>query len=153
MDVVKILFVILTFLISFGLSGCSSNVEPSNKNYIEGNIEGNIEGAVEANVNVLAEQSEKTMMNDLEIKVKDELTHALLNKDFRLYATSGRRITFPGVLVEDTEFVNRYCGKKFMASTGDVIRSEEQKTLRKQSVEYAKKYNQLILEYCQKENN
>jgi hypothetical protein len=141
MGVVKVLFVILTFFISFGLSSCSSNSNSST------------EGTVETSINVQPDKSEKAMVEESDLILKNELANALLNKDFRLYATSGRRVTFPGVLVEDTEFVNRYCGKKFMANTGDVIRSEEQKTLRKQRVKYAKKYNQLMLKYCQKENN
>lgn len=79
---------------------------------------------------------------------QDEITMALKDKDYRLYATSGRRTTFPGIDSSDIDFVQLHCGKKYMANTGDVIVSQVQQLLREKNVEYMKNYNVQMLRIC-----
>jgi len=91
---------------------------------------------------------EKPNKQNLLVAVEQAAEVAVSNKDFRLYATSGRRITFPGVDNSDYRFVEEVCGKKHFSNTGDVISSEEQREQRKNNINYMKMYNQKVLKEC-----
>jgi len=90
--------------------------------------------------------SQKQATSEVEL----ELGQAVANKDFRLYVTSGRRFTLPGVIKSEKESLISQCGRKFMFGTGDVFKSKQQRTERKQKIAYMTQYNQLMIKYCQK---
>jgi len=80
--------------------------------------------------------------------VDTEVFQARKNNDFRVYGTSGRNITIPGIKSEDRSFAVEHCGIKFMKGTGDVIKTPEQREKRKEKVAYMKSYNQRIFVFC-----
>jgi len=80
--------------------------------------------------------------------VDTEVHQARKNNDFRLYGTSGRNITVPGVNSEERSYAIELCGIKFMEGTGDVIKTPEQRQKRKEKVAYMKSYNQRIYVLC-----
>ncbi|WP_448548892.1 hypothetical protein [Thalassotalea fusca] len=80
--------------------------------------------------------------------VDTEVFQARKNNDFRVYGTSGRNITIPGISSEDRSFAVEQCGIKFMKGTGDVIKTPEQRQERKEKVAYMKSYNQRIFVLC-----
>jgi len=79
-----------------------------------------------------------------------EIESAIANKDFRLYATSGRRVTIPSTSSAEFTEVKSACGLKYLANTGDVIKSEEQRSLRKVNIDYMIAYNKKMLLICRK---
>jgi len=88
--------------------------------------------------------------NKVEFAVELALDKAIANKDFRFFATSGRRITLPGVIENEKELLISQCGVKFMPDTGDVLKSEQQRMERKLKVVYMTEYNQRIMRSCRK---
>ncbi|MCJ8320543.1 MAG: hypothetical protein MJK12_12970 [Colwellia sp.] len=80
--------------------------------------------------------------------VEQDAKSAVNKKDFRLYATSGRRITFPGIDNNEYIFVEEVCGKKYFPQTGDVINSEQQRKQRKMNINYMEVYNKKMLVVC-----
>jgi len=80
--------------------------------------------------------------------IDEEVEKALSQSDYRLYATSGRRIVYPGIVSEKFNKVMEQCGRKFMADTGDVIRSEQQKMDRKQKLAYMALFNKRMIVNC-----
>jgi len=94
--------------------------------------------------NASEDSKELTILKNVEQEIKS----AASNKDFRLYATSGRRITFPGINNDDYMYVEKNCGKKYFPKTGDVISSEEQRIERKKKIDYIKAYNFKMLIAC-----
>ena len=84
-------------------------------------------------------------------EVDTELEQALMKNDFRLYATAGRRVVFPGIANQDIGFVIETCGRKFIAHTGDTLtsdQSDQQRLLRNHQIAYAQAYNQHMIKHC-----
>ena len=79
-----------------------------------------------------------------------EIEQAIANNDFRLYGTSGRRLTIPSINNDKVDSIKERCGIKFLPNTGDVIKSEEQRAERKKNIEYLELYNERMLTLCQK---
>ncbi len=86
--------------------------------------------------------------NNTKSAVELELEQATANKDFRLYATSGRRLTVPGVTENDKASLISQCGRKFMSGTGDVLKSEQARTERKFKIVYMTTYNLKMTMVC-----
>lgn len=86
-------------------------------------------------------------------RVDVDINKAVVNQDFRLYATSGRRTTFPGINNEQLIFVTNVCGKKYFPDTGDVIHSEQQRKQRKNNIAYMQVFNEKMLLLCRKNNH
>lgn len=82
--------------------------------------------------------------------VNQSVNAAVANKDYRLYATSGRRITFPGIKNSEYVVVEESCGKKYYPKTGDVISSEAEREQRKKTIDYMTSYNQKMFKVCSK---
>ena len=83
-----------------------------------------------------------------DITVEQAIANAIASKDFRLYATSGRRITLPGIAESEFTALKTQCGVKFTEGTGDVIRSASQREQRTQVVHYMTSFNVLMKALC-----
>jgi len=81
-----------------------------------------------------------------------EIALAITKQDFSLYGTSGRRVTLPGVNMDEYDYVKAHCGIKHLPNAGDVIRSEEQRIARKKVVDYMMAYNKQMLGQCRTHN-
>ena len=77
-----------------------------------------------------------------------EIEVAMTNQDFRLYGTTGRRVTIPGINVDEYDYAKAHCGIKHLPNTGDVLKSEEQRIDRNNTVDYMKEYNRKMLKLC-----
>jgi len=84
-------------------------------------------------------------------KLVDAVQEAIAKSDYRLYATTGRSTTFPGINSVYFKEVSTLCGKKFMSGTGDVIRSPEQRVERKKLLDYMGTFNQQMIIICRKQ--
>ncbi len=84
-------------------------------------------------------------------KLVDAVKNAIAKGDYRLYATTGRSTTFPGINAIYFKEVSTLCGKKFMSGTGDVIRSPEQRVERKKRLDYMGTFNQQMIIICRKQ--
>ncbi len=83
-------------------------------------------------------------------KVDQAIELAIANQDFRLYVTSGRRVTFPGINNDELDHVKDRCGVKYLSNTGDVITSEQQRAERKSTIDFMARYNKKMLLLCDK---
>jgi len=81
-------------------------------------------------------------------EIDKEIREALLQGDYRLYASSGRRTVYPGIGNEEFEKVRKHCGHKFMKHTGDVIRTEQQIIARKQKLAFMAVFNKRMIVNC-----
>lgn len=86
----------------------------------------------------------------LTIQVKEKLTLALANKDYRLLGLSGRRITAPGVPTKQMTEAIKLCGIKILPNSGDVVRNEQDKAARKSVFQLAEQFNLKMFRHCQK---
>jgi hypothetical protein len=84
----------------------------------------------------------------LDTRISTEVALAITKHDYRLIAFTGRRITIPGLSPENMKSAQNICGTKFMADTGDVIRSEQERMARKYKYEFAAGYNRQIYRLC-----
>ncbi len=94
----------------------------------------------------------KAVADDMAVllnKIDADVAMAISNNDYRLLATSGRRITFPGISNDDFDFAEKNCGKNILASMGDVVKSDEQRAARTEKLKYMKAYNQAMFKICQ----
>jgi len=85
-----------------------------------------------------------------EAKVAQALKEAQLLGDLRLYATTGRRATLPGIAQDESEQAKTLCGVQYMTGTGDVISTPEQREKRKHLIDFMTSYNRVIFEMCKK---
>ncbi|AQS36668.1 hypothetical protein Sps_01502 [Shewanella psychrophila] len=85
-----------------------------------------------------------------QISVAEAIQEAEVLGDYRIYGTSGRRITLPGIAASDNEQAQALCGVQYMTGTGDVISSPEQRLKREQLLDFMTSYNQAIFEVCKK---
>lgn len=85
-----------------------------------------------------------------ESKVTAAVKEAQLLGDLRLYATTGRRATLPGISQEESEQAKTLCGLQYMAGTGDVISTTEQREKRKDLIDFMTAYNRVIFDMCKK---
>lgn len=81
-------------------------------------------------------------------KVKVAIEQALKDKDYRLYVTSGRRVTIPGIENPDVDKLKNSCGFRYMDGVSDVLRHPEEMEKRKESLTFMAEYNRLVLKYC-----
>lgn len=94
-------------------------------------------------------ESKKIMLDDsFSLELEQALTLAKDNQDYRLFVTSGRSMSIPGVKSENYQEMVERCGKKYNPSTGDVITSEEQSLERKKAINFMRKYNEQIIIFC-----
>ncbi|WP_299796433.1 hypothetical protein [uncultured Shewanella sp.] len=85
-----------------------------------------------------------------ESRVERAVEEARLLGDLRLFATTGRRATLPGIAQEEVEQAKALCGVQYMAGTGDLISTTEQREKRKQLIDFMTAYNRVIFEICKK---
>ena len=111
--------------------GCSSEVAPEHVNAIDSKPE-----------QVVIEQATSNAL-------REGVALAVQENDYRLFVTSGRSKSIPGVSASDYQRVIELCGEKYMPATGDVLTSEKQRLARKQAVDYMKGYNKEMLTLCQ----
>ena len=94
-------------------------------------------------------ESKKIMLDDsFSLELEQALTLAKDNQDYRLFVTSGRSMSIPGVKSENYQEMIERCGKKYNPSTGDVITSDEQRLERKKAINFMRKYNEQIIIFC-----
>lgn len=86
--------------------------------------------------------------NEHKTEAERAVQEAITKSDLRFLATQGRRTTFPGLDETADKVLIDHCGYRFLEGTGDVIKSAEDKVLRKEKVVYASEYNQLIKQHC-----
>ena len=86
-----------------------------------------------------------------ETRLESAIKQAKLEKDYRLFATKGRRVTLPGIDNEQFENAKSTCGIKHLKNSGDVLRNEQDKENRRLNFQFAKEFNQVIYSLCLKE--
>jgi hypothetical protein len=84
----------------------------------------------------------------IEAQIAQAIEDAQLQGDLRLYATTGRRATLPGITQDDSEYAKSLCGVQYMTGTGDAFSTAEQREKRKQLIHFMTSYNQVIFEFC-----
>ena len=99
-----------------------------------------------ANQSTLAQ----TVLTDV-TKLSEAIAIAKQDKDYRLLVTSGRSMSIPGVKASEYQTLLELCGKKYRAETGDVIKSQEQRSERKMLVDFMRQYNEQMVAICQRE--
>ena len=85
--------------------------------------------------------------------LNDNIEEAQAQGDYRLYATSGRRLVFPGIDNSQFEEVIKRCGKKYMPNTGDVVKSTEEKNERAKNFKYMSLFNKRMIVDCFNQTN
>ena len=102
-----------------------------------------------------AENTEHHQTADMKwLKYADPEADANLSiqkQDFKLLAFAGKVTSFPGVGIESS-ILQKRCGYRLLANSGDALRTKNQLTLRKQLYQYAATFNQLVAAACQKSN-
>ena len=84
--------------------------------------------------------------------VKQDVKQAINNQDFRLIAIAGRGKAIPGIPLEQARQGKTACGSKYIGGLGDSYnKDKEYKNWWQKAREYAKAYNQKIIEYCLKQ--
>jgi len=81
-------------------------------------------------------------------RVDIAIKQALLQKDYRLLVTSSRRVYAPGISTSEQSALLAKCGSKFMAGTGDVIKTEQERNKRKEQIAFMKDYNVEMVSHC-----
>jgi len=114
-------FVLLSL---FALNACTSPVE------------------VESKEEVIS--SQKTI-ND---KVNTRISQALAIKDYRLLGLSGRRITAPGIVIQEMSGAIKRCGIQLLPHSGDVLKTEADRARRKSLFQLAEQFNQQMYLHC-----
>jgi len=71
------------------------------------------------------------------------------DQDYRLLVTATRGINVPGLEQSDVKLATALCGKKYMAKTGDVIKTEQDRIERKKTIAYMRQYNEKMWLLCQ----
>ena len=92
--------------------------------------------------------SESTESEKLSAKVSQAIEQAKKSNDTRLYATSGRRITLPGISAQQQQDMIALCGKKHMDGTGDTLKNIEQRQQRKALILFMTSYNKAMSKIC-----
>lgn len=95
---------------------------------------------------------ESSNADPIEAQVAQAVKEAQLLGDLRLYATTGRRATLPGISQDDTEQAKKMCGVQYMTGTGDAISTTEQREKRKHLIKFMTSYNQVIFEACKQKH-
>lgn len=106
-----------------------------------------------------SEDSVKSMVKNMDIdpeneqlkQVTEEVRQAIEAKDYRLYATTGRRVVLPGIVPEQMEQVKQQCGYKKVDDYKDNYSSVDEREKLAAKRDYAKQYNQIMLAHCQKQ--
>ncbi|WDE04327.1 hypothetical protein SG34_023765 [Thalassomonas viridans] len=73
---------------------------------------------------------------------------ALKNRDFRLYAGTGRSQVLPGISGAERKKALALCGYKPMKGTGDVLKKESQRQELKKKFAFMADYNRRMLAIC-----
>lgn len=82
---------------------------------------------------------------------KADANLAIQKQDFTLLAFAGRATSFPGINNESYS-LRQQCGYRLLPESGDVLKSANDLSLRKQLYQYAAIYNQLVATACQESN-
>jgi len=77
------------------------------------------------------------------------LAVAAQGQDYRLLITATRGINVPGLEQSDVKSAIALCGKKYMAKTGDVINTEQDRIDREKVIAYMRQYNEKMWLLCQ----
>lgn len=85
--------------------------------------------------------------------LNDNIKQAQAQGDYRLYATSGRRLVFPGIDSSKFDEVKARCGKKYMPNMGDVVKSTEEKNERAKNFKYMSLFNKRMIVDCFNQTN
>lgn len=93
--------------------------------------------------------SESSATSVLTQQVQRAIAKAKTEQDFRFYSLAGRRITVPGVDVEQQKDLLKQCGVKPLPDYKDHFKTPEQREQNKQQRAFAKAYNLEILKLCQ----
>lgn len=80
--------------------------------------------------------------------LNDNIREAQSRGDYRLYATSGRRLVFPGIDNSQFEKVMKRCGKKYLPTMGDVVRTTLEKNERTKNFQYMSLFNKRMIVDC-----
>lgn len=96
------------------------------------------------------EQNSDTQAGIISTNLLQALATAEQAQDYRLLATSTRGTNIPGLEQSDYELAIDLCGRKYMPKTGDVIKSEQDRTERKERIVYMRQYNEKMWLACQK---
>ena len=92
--------------------------------------------------------SDPTESEKMSAKVSQAIEQAKKSDDTRLYATSGRRITLPGISAQQQQDMIARCGKKHMDGTGDTLKNIEQRQQRKALILFMTSYNKAMSKIC-----
>lgn len=103
-------------------------------------------GCNQAETEQLAVQSETKQ--EVKSDVSAAIEQAIVNKDFRLLHSKGRRIVVPGLEQLDISLVQSQCGLKPMIKSGDVMKTTEQRQQQKAAYAFAKQFNQAVYQQC-----
>jgi len=95
-----------------------------------------------------SEKKLSTLTTETQTRLTTALAQAKKNNDSRLYATKGRRVVIVGIDQEHFEQAKKLCGIKFLAESGDVLKSEQDKVARRANFQFAQAYNQIIIREC-----
>ncbi|KID56137.1 hypothetical protein JF50_17780 [Pseudoalteromonas luteoviolacea] len=98
--------------------------------------------------NDYAQRQTDSSVNDNTTEVSEAVALALKDKDYRLFATTGRRPILPGLEKMAFSTLKAKCGVKYLSDAGDVLKSEQDKQQRLERYEYAKAYNIQMYAKC-----
>ena len=122
----------LIVLLCFALSACARNDKPSS-----------LPDAP------LPPHHDKDEEGNAKSKSLPSVEEALKSNDLRLWMTSSRAPSAPGIDPAKANALIARCGKKYLPNSGDVLTSDTQLSKRQSLIEYATQYNQKVAEHCQ----
>lgn len=81
---------------------------------------------------------------------KAEANFAIQKKDFHLLAFNAKGISVPGIKLDfiSLDELEKHCGLKILANSGDEIQSQAALNWRKKLFSYAEQYNQIVFSAC-----
>ena len=110
--------------------------------------------AQKTNETVVEKPQEPTQVLDkTSSQVMQALALAKQNKDYRLWVTTSRSATVPGIKPSEFNLAIELCGKQYMPKTGDVIRTEQEREERKKAIAYMQQYNEKMWTICENDKN
>jgi len=142
---------IFTLLCSLLMSGCAS-IDEQQKT-------GSVQSAEQANsqvdINAVNPADISTAPLNSAPPLSSEQSNSLIEaknaQDYRLLITTTRGFNAPGILAKDIDTAIVKCGTKYQPGTGDVIRSEQERTARKTLITFMAYYNQQMWASCVKQ--
>ncbi len=95
----------------------------------------------------------KPEANIQSVILNDNIKEAHSQGDYRLYATSGRRLVFPGIDSSQFKDVIKRCGKKYLPKMGDVVKTTLEKNERTKNFQYMSLFNKRMIVDCFNQTN